>query len=107
METEFTKARRFPRFPRACTVLYSSELGSGVAHLCDISNGGLGVTGLSPGVTTGAEIPVTVSMGLNRVGPLAARVVWSRSGRAGLELDWDDPAVACRIAQALRYLEPL
>jgi len=52
-------------------------------------------------------MPITISIGLNRVGPLSARVVWSNSERAGLEFDWTDPSVERQVSQAIRYLEPL
>ena len=99
--------RRFPRVPAQATLLYSGGGPSGTAHLCDISHGGIGIRQPSPALTEGSEIPVTVSIGFNRIGPICARVVWSHADRAGLELDWTDPAVQSRLSQALRYLEPL
>jgi len=106
MDQEFERERRFPRYLRACRVLYAGPNGAGTAELCDISRGGLGVRQLSNQLAPGACVPVTFAVGLNRVGPFAAHVVWSHEDRAGLELDHDDPAVECRVAQAMRYLEP-
>ena len=98
-------SRRFDRRTADCTLLFWSSR-SGSARLCDISEGGFGVCGAEPALTTGDHIPVTVAVGLNRMGPLAARVVWSANGRAGLELDHADPAVERVVSQAIRYLEP-
>ena len=70
-------------------VLYSGRRDAGRARLHDISVGGLGITDAAPPLVPGDRIPLTVAFGLDRVGPLDARVVWSSEGRAGLEFPTD------------------
>lgn len=99
----FEKARRYARQAVDAMILFSARE-AGHARLCDISEGGLGIRAPHPAVEPGSRIPITVSVGLNRLGPFVARVVWSHDDRAGLEVDATDPKVRRQLAQALRDL---
>jgi hypothetical protein len=85
-------------------VLYSAHRDAGRARLHDISEGGLGIVDASRSLARGDRIPLTVALGLDRVGPIEARVVWSTDGRAGLELPATDPCNAQRIRLAIDLL---
>jgi hypothetical protein len=88
-------------------VLYSGCRDAGRARLTDISVGGLGVVDAAPPLTPGERIPLTVAFGLDRVGPLDARVVWSCEGRAGLEFPNADARSQQRVRLAMDLLATL
>jgi hypothetical protein len=85
-------------------VLYSGRRDAGRARLHDISVGGLGIFDAAPPLAPGDRIPLTVAFGLDRVGPLDARVVWSSAGRAGLEFPTSDERSQQRVRLAMELL---
>jgi hypothetical protein len=100
-------SRRFPRMRADAMVLYSGHRDAGRARLHDISEGGLGILDASRPLAPGDHIPLTVAFGLDRVGPLDARVVWSVEGRAGLEFPVTDARSARRVRLAMDLLATL
>ena len=85
-------------------VLFSGRRDAGRARLHDISVGGLGIFDAAPPLAPGDRIPLTVAFGLDRVGPLDARVVWSCDGRAGLEFPTTDERSQQRVRLAMELL---
>jgi hypothetical protein len=88
-------------------VLYSGCRDAGRARLHDISVGGLGIVDATRPLAPGDRIPLTVAFGLDRVGPLDARVVWSSEGRAGLEFPASDARSDQRVRLAMDLLATL